>query len=149
MKINWKTLAATPGYRSLKAEYIRDLHRSGRSKAELLKHFYWVIGRAQHYASHRGISVVTILNEWEAKRDYWWLNYYQNSNQPKLPSGKPRNVKPMSLNQFTTLQFSDPVERFRRLRAWRRRKAMEQRKAVGKKARWSRERKLNKKYVRK
>jgi len=90
MKIDWKYLASTPGYISLKAAYIRDVKESTehprpmRNKAEFLHHFIWVIGRAKHYSHHLKIPIEDILNKWEACRDYWWLNYYQNSRQPKF-----------------------------------------------------------------
>jgi hypothetical protein len=108
MKINWKHLATTPGYRSLKAAYIRDVQKATRSarpmrdKTEFLKKFIWVIGRAKHYAQHFEVPIAIILNEWESKRNYWWLNYYQECNQPKFhthnrytrkPRGKPQSQK--------------------------------------------------------
>lgn len=77
---------------SLKAAYIYDVRKAAeeehpmRSKAVFLKHFYWVIGRAQSYSIGIGVSIATILNEWEAGRDYWWLNYYQPRRQPKFHS---------------------------------------------------------------
>ena len=54
LKIDWKHLATTPGYKSLKAAYIKDVEKSERyrhkhgcapmrDKAEFLEHFNWVI----------------------------------------------------------------------------------------------------------
>ena len=90
--IDWKHLATTPGYISLKAAYIRDVQRNG-NKARYLRKFNWVIGRAQHYALKHNVSIETILNQWEEERKYWWLNYYQDCNQPKLHSSRlqPKN----------------------------------------------------------
>lgn len=88
--INWKHVAKSPGYKSLKAAYIHDVERAGRDKRpmrrkeEFLRKFNWVIGRATHYAYYSGVRIEVILNEWEANRNYWWLNYYQDCNQPKL-----------------------------------------------------------------
>lgn len=93
--IDWKYFATTPGYKSLKAAYIHDLRKKWRSKKELLKHFRWVIDRAKHYAHKTNISIEFILNKWEAKRDYWWLNYYQDCKQPKIHSN---SKKPTNLN---------------------------------------------------
>lgn len=90
MKVNWKELSATDGYKSLKAAYIFDVKESMkyrnpmREKSEFIKHFQWVISRAKHYACHQGLSIETVLNSWEEKRSYWWLNFYQDCNQPKL-----------------------------------------------------------------
>ena len=87
MKIDWKQVSKSAGYRSLKAAYISDVtaYRSrGRSKATYLKHFNWVISRAKHYSAKTGRSLIEILDEWEAKRTYCWLNYYQDCNQRKI-----------------------------------------------------------------
>jgi len=91
MKIDWKHLATTPGYRSLKAAYIRDVQKATRSarpmrdKQEFQKKFHWIIGRAQHYAYQNGVSLEFILNNWEIKRqNNWWLGHYNDSLYPKL-----------------------------------------------------------------
>lgn len=90
--IDWKHLATTTGYRSLKTAYINDVQKAAkqkhpmRNKSEFLRTFQWVINRAKHYAYHTGKSIEVILNEWEEKRDYWWLGYYQDSNQPRFHS---------------------------------------------------------------
>ncbi|MCP4990565.1 MAG: hypothetical protein GY928_32350 [Colwellia sp.] len=101
MKIDWKSLAATDGYKSLKATYIRAVQDSARcksplrKKAEYLRHFNWVISRAKHYAGKTNRSVEDVLNEWEEKRNYCWLNYYQESCRPKIHSNA---KKPMGVN---------------------------------------------------
>lgn len=105
MQIDWKHLATTEGYISLKKAYIRDVQgaakekqrgrRPMRDKAVFLKLFNWVIARAKHYAEFTGRPIHEILNEWEAKRDYWWLNYYQECNQPKLFNSP--NIKPIGI----------------------------------------------------
>lgn len=100
MKIDWKYVATTPGYKSLKAAYTHDVTEAAkrrhpmRKKAEFLKLFTWVIGRAKHYAHHTGKPIEEILNDWEEQRDYWWLNFYQDCRQPKLHSN---SKKPLSL----------------------------------------------------
>lgn len=101
MKIDWKHLATTTGYKSLKAAYIHDVEeavkqkRPLREKEEFLRLFRWVIGRAKHYSYRTGISIESILNEWEEDRGYWWLNFYQPGKQPKLHS---KSIKPMGIN---------------------------------------------------
>jgi len=44
----------------------------------------WIITRATHYAEKTGIPAEQILDAWEAKRKYWYMNYYQESNQPEV-----------------------------------------------------------------
>ena len=88
MDIDWKYVANTVGYKSLKAAYVSDVteRRKSRSKAEYLRKFNWVIARAKHYAYHTNTAIEVVLYNWESKRTYWWLNYYQDCNQPKLIS---------------------------------------------------------------
>lgn len=79
MKVNWKHLATTSGYRSLKAALIKDLQsQRSRSKKEYYDLFYKVIGNAISHAHHTGQPVESFLDEWEANRSYWWVNYYSN-----------------------------------------------------------------------
>lgn len=94
MDIDWKVVSQSDGYKSLKAAYERDVqnahkdaqrgNRPMRNKQEFRKLFDWVIARATHYAYHKQTTVDVILNQWEAGRDYWWLNYYQECRQPWL-----------------------------------------------------------------
>jgi hypothetical protein len=44
----------------------------------------WIIDRAKHYAEVTGIEAAIILNTWEDRRNYWYMNYYQENNQPLL-----------------------------------------------------------------
>jgi hypothetical protein len=44
----------------------------------------WVIARANNYAEKTGIPAPDILDAWENGRDYWYMNYYQESNQPQI-----------------------------------------------------------------
>lgn len=92
--INWKEVSQSEAYKSLKAALTFDIREQRRSKKELYKLFHWVMGRAKHYAHHQGRSVVEVLTEWEDGRDYWWLNYYGDSCQPKLQ----RNRTPRGIN---------------------------------------------------
>lgn len=149
MKIDWKALARSEGYRSLKKALAKDVmeasarDRALRSKAEFYSLFNWVIARAKHYAHRQGVSVAEVLNRWEEGRDYWWLNRYGEYRQQKLPSGRPRNVRPMksethikrSARQYDTTKLLD------RLRHERRVEAAAARKAAGKPARWGAARK--------
>lgn len=123
--INWKHLAATTGYKSLKAAYIHDVQESAkrkrpmRDKVEFLRKFQWVINRAKHYAHHTGESMEAILNEWEEKRTCWWLNYYQESGQPKFHS---KSTKPMGVRgiheHYNHMYRHDPARGRLRLREY-------------------------------
>ena len=46
--------------------------------------FKWVIDRAKQYADKTGLNWEDILNKWEEDRDYWYMNYYQECNQPSM-----------------------------------------------------------------
>lgn len=46
--------------------------------------FRWAIGRAIHYAHVCGVTLNTILNDWEEKRTYKFISYYSNHHFPKL-----------------------------------------------------------------
>lgn len=106
MKINWKLVSQSPGYISLKNVYIKavqgaETHRAKykskpmREKQEFLDLFNWIICRAKHYSNHTGKPIEIILLEWEQGRTYWWLNYYQEGNQPKFTS---KSLKPQGVN---------------------------------------------------
>lgn len=45
----------------------------------------WIINRARCYSAITGLAVNDIIDSWEEDRDYWYMNYYQDSNQPILP----------------------------------------------------------------
>lgn len=149
MVIDWNAVSRSPGYRSLKAAYIRDVQENNRrarpmrNKEEFLRRFRWVIGRAKHYATRQGRSLEDVLNEWEAERDHWWLNYYQDAQQPRLRSGRPGNVRPPgSAHYLKHHRMLTASERRQRLARERQRYAQFQRKRVlNKKPRWSPEQK--------
>ena len=60
------------------------------NKCEYCEKFKWTIDRAKHYAEKTGIPYLEILKSWEEKRDYWYLNFYQDCNQPKIKDGNVR-----------------------------------------------------------
>jgi len=149
MEIDWKKIAKSQGYRSLKAACTKDVidsvNRSSpmRKKEDFYKLFRWVIARAQNYAYHQNTSVEAVLDKWEKRRDYWWLNYYQESRQPKISSGRRRNVQPAK--ELTRIKLGkwvvDKNTILSRIRQIRQRIARHKRKALSKPARWGSERK--------
>lgn len=50
----------------------------------------WVLDRASHYSEKLGIDASEILNSWEKQRDYWFINFYHDGNQPLLTSERIR-----------------------------------------------------------
>lgn len=52
--------------------------------------FKWVTDRAKSYGEATGLNWEEILDSWEEDRGYWYMNYYQDSNQPEIKGGKVR-----------------------------------------------------------
>ena len=52
--------------------------------------FKWVVDRAKHYAEKTGLPWESILDSWEEHRNYWYMNYYQEANQPEIKGNKVR-----------------------------------------------------------
>jgi hypothetical protein len=75
------------GYKKLLAAVERDERESPRFHDYRAK-LAWVIERANHYAKATGLDAGDILNSWEKSRKYWYMNYYQDCNQPELKSDK-------------------------------------------------------------
>lgn len=98
MKIDWKTVAGSPGYKSMKAAVAKEAATSagyGRKRDKRYEEtFRFAINRAKHYAHRLNKPIEEVLNEWESKRKYCFLNYYQSCNFPKFHSN---NCKPMKL----------------------------------------------------
>lgn len=46
----------------------------------------WIVLRANHYEQVLGIPADEILEAWESHRSYWYMNYYQDVNQPFIVS---------------------------------------------------------------
>lgn len=44
----------------------------------------WAIERAKHYAEKMNVNWESVLEAWEANRTYWYMNYYQDCNQPLI-----------------------------------------------------------------
>ena len=50
----------------------------------------WIVSQAKHYADKTGLTPEAILDAWDAKRSYWYMNYYQPANQPSIESDNVR-----------------------------------------------------------
>lgn len=95
MNINWKEVSKSEGYKSLKASYIlyvqKENHRvlrkgfhSFRDKEECREYFKKAISLALKYSYKWEIPLSELLTYWESKRDFCWLNFYQESYVSRL-----------------------------------------------------------------
>lgn len=74
----------TKGIGSLTAAYQHDIDNSGCRKEKLKTKLDWVLLRAQQYADYCHVTRDDVLSAWEERRGYWWINFYQDANQPDL-----------------------------------------------------------------
>lgn len=96
-------LTESPGYKSLLYDVQRDCEGDGgvfnpngcESRCpnshcfhQYCDKFKWVIDRVYHYSKTLDIPVENILDSWEKDRNYWYMNFYQNSNQPLINPGR-------------------------------------------------------------
>ena len=113
MKIDWKHLATTEGYKSLKAAYIKSVLRErkwNRSTDELHKTFNKAISRAKQHAHFLGNPLEEVLNVLElkrAERKHNWDSFYSDHHLPKLHSNslKPRGINGM-MKYYRTARYS-------------------------------------------
>lgn len=47
----------------------------------------WAVERAKAYGVALNMDPAKILDAWEDKRDYWYMNYYQDAKQPLIEDG--------------------------------------------------------------
>lgn len=78
------------GYKTLRTSVDADLTGSSKGWHDYEGKFKWVLARAQHYADKTGIAAADILDSWEKDRNYWYMNYYQDCNQPEIKSDRVR-----------------------------------------------------------
>lgn len=76
-------IAECKGYKKLISSIENDEQRSNGLQDYRLK-LQWVVDRVQHYADKTGLNACDILDAWEDHRDYWYMNYYQDCNQPEI-----------------------------------------------------------------
>lgn len=71
----------------------------------------WIVARAQHYANKLSLTAEQVLDAWESRRDYWYMNYYQERNQPNLEGQRARVFETQeALNAaITTAEFRCPA----------------------------------------
>jgi hypothetical protein len=72
-----------PGYAKLLAAVERD-EETSPGVHDYRGKLAWVTSRAEHYARIAGLRPTDVLDAWERDRDYWYMNYYQDCNQPEI-----------------------------------------------------------------
>lgn len=75
------------GYDSLLAAYRSSCENWPGQEENYKAKFEWALKRAQQYADKLGVEREVILQKWEERRDYWYMNFYQECNQPDLEKG--------------------------------------------------------------
>lgn len=71
------------GYKSLRAAIEGDC-RSGWPDSDRMAKLTFACDRAKHYEEKTGVPAGDILTAWEGRRNYWYMNYYQDANQPLI-----------------------------------------------------------------
>ena len=71
------------GYQILLQAVEQDIARNPKN-TEYAEKLNWVIDRVLHYAEKLNLSASELLDKWEEKRSYWYMNYYQDCNMPKI-----------------------------------------------------------------
>lgn len=87
-----KILEECDGYKSLLASVMKDKQQHcghmGRdddsSPDGYMGTFHWAIERAKHYGEKLNLDPADILDAWEKRRNYWYMNFYQDCNQPLI-----------------------------------------------------------------
>lgn len=71
--------------------------------------YKWVLDRAAHYAEKTGKTVDEVMELWENDRTYWYMNYYQDCNQPLLDNTEKVIVYEDWINQLKA-KFGDDAK---------------------------------------
>lgn len=89
------------GYEKLRAAVTKDCEEAGgtfhpdgccncggKCFHKYCDKFKWVVDRAKAYGEATELDWRAILDSWEEDRRYWYMNYYQDCNQPEIKGGK-------------------------------------------------------------
>lgn len=77
------------GYKKLLAAVERD-EKESKGFHDYRAKLQWVLDRAKHYAEKTGLDAADILDAWEEGRTYWYMNYYQECEQPEIKANSVR-----------------------------------------------------------
>lgn len=72
------------GYKKLLAAVEHDESTEKNPGTRYRNKLKWIVERASHYAEKTGLNAAEILDKWENSRTYWYMNYYQDCEQPLL-----------------------------------------------------------------
>lgn len=82
------------GYKKLlaavEADEAKDQPKDGRRFHDYRGKLTWAVERAKHYGEKLGIDPAALLDQWESKRRYWYMNYYQEAQQPQIDAANVR-----------------------------------------------------------
>jgi hypothetical protein len=67
-----------------------DFKTRGRYFHDYRGKLLWTVERAKHYAEKLSLDPAALLDQWESKRSYWYMNYYQDANQPRIDAANVR-----------------------------------------------------------
>ena len=94
---SFELVKGSAGYEKLRKAVEKDCQKAGgRLHPEGCSHcggncshrycdkFKWTIDKAKEYEGITGVAWREILDSWEEDRYHWYMNYYQECNQPKL-----------------------------------------------------------------
>ncbi|MCK5606795.1 hypothetical protein KAR91_33140 [Candidatus Pacearchaeota archaeon] len=70
--------------------------------------FQWIMERAEHYADKLGCTKEEIIDKWEKGRNYWYMNYYQDSRMPLIEGCKVFETKEELLDSIGKDGFRCP-----------------------------------------
>ena len=59
-------------------------------EAERMQKLQFAVERAQHYEDKTGVPAGELLTAWENERNYWYVNFYQDCNQPLINANSVR-----------------------------------------------------------
>ena len=71
------------GYQTLLQAVEKDIVNDPKDTRYVEK-LNWITERVLHYAEKLNLPASELLNKWEEKRTYWYMNYYQDYNMPKI-----------------------------------------------------------------
>lgn len=77
------------GYQTLLAAVERD-ERESPGFHDYRGKLAWVVSQAKHYAEKTGLRATDILDAWEKERRYWYMNFYQEAQQPRIEGNRVR-----------------------------------------------------------
>jgi len=155
MKIDWKKVAKSPAYISMKACVAEEAKRCAKWKqkpdSRYQEAFNFAMNRAKHYAHHLNKTFIEVLEIWEAKRTYNFMNYYSDHNLPKFHSnrkenwGLRRNLKSIKSDGFYKKNKRRKADRIKQIIGYFQSRNP---KRTGRKARWTIHRKHSVKRMR-